>query len=111
IGCPIIGDPKYFEADINWEFPGGIQNRLHLHARRIVIPHPKGGVIDVTAPLPPHMRQSWNLLGFDEASAEEGARARSRRRRRSKLRGPSRPGFRSTVSRSRSCCCSPSRGG
>ncbi len=70
IGCPIIGDPKYFEADTNWEFPGGIQNRLHLHARRIVIPHPDGGTIDVTAPLPPHMRQSWNLLGFDEASAE-----------------------------------------
>jgi len=71
IGCPIIGDPKYFEADQNWEFPGGIQNRLHLHARRIVIPHPDGGTIDVTAPLPPHMRQSWNLLGFDEASAGE----------------------------------------
>lgn len=73
IGCPIIGDPKYFEADTNWEFPGGIQNRLHLHARRIVIPHPEKGVIDVTAPLPPHMRQSWNLLGFDEASAESDA--------------------------------------
>ena len=50
-------------------FPGGIQNRLHLHARRIVIPHPDRGAVDVTAPLPPHMRQSWNLLGFDEASA------------------------------------------
>lgn len=71
IGHPIIGDPKYFEADTNWEFPGGIQNRLHLHARRIVIPHPDGGTIDVTAPLPPHMRQSWNLLGFDDASAED----------------------------------------
>ncbi|QDY99638.1 RluA family pseudouridine synthase [Nitratireductor mangrovi] len=65
IGCPIIGDPKYFEADQNWELPGGIQKRLHLHARRIVIPHPDGGVIDVTAPLPPHMVQSFNLLGFD----------------------------------------------
>ena len=73
IGCPIIGDPKYFEADTNWDFPGGIQNRLHLHARRIRIPHPDGGRIDVTAPLPPHMRQSWALLGFDEASAEEEA--------------------------------------
>ncbi|MER2536448.1 MAG: RluA family pseudouridine synthase [Rhizobiaceae bacterium] len=71
IGCPIIGDSKYFEADTNWEFPGGIQNRLHLHARRIVIPHPDGGTIDVTAPMPPHMKQSWNLLGFDEASAGE----------------------------------------
>ncbi len=65
IGHPIIGDPKYFEADDNWDFPGGMQNKLHLHARRIVIPHPSGGTIDVTAPLPPHMQQSWNLLGFD----------------------------------------------
>lgn len=71
IGNPIIGDPKYFEADTNWEFPGGIQNRLHLHARRIIIPHPDQGKIDVTAPMPPHMRQSWNLIGFDEASADE----------------------------------------
>ncbi|MBO6719895.1 MAG: RluA family pseudouridine synthase [Rhizobiaceae bacterium] len=70
MGCPIIGDPKYFEADQNWEFPGGIQKRLHLHARRIVIPHPDGGKVDVTAPLPAHMVQSWNLLGFDEAQAE-----------------------------------------
>jgi len=71
LGCPIIGDPKYFEADQNWEFPGGMQNRLHLHARRIVIPHPDKGVVDVTADLPPHMKQSWNLLGFDETAAEE----------------------------------------
>lgn len=70
IGCPIIGDPKYFEADQNWDFPGGMQNRLHLHARRIIIPHPDGGAVDVTAPLPQHMRQSWNLLGFDETLAE-----------------------------------------
>ena len=71
LGCPIIGDPKYFEADQNWDFPGGIQNRLHLHARRIRIPHPDRGVIDVTASMPPHMVQSWNLLGFDEASAAD----------------------------------------
>lgn len=71
MGCPIIGDPKYFSADHNWSLPGGMQNRLHLHARRLVIPHPDGGVIDVVAPLPPHMRQSWNMLGFDEASAGE----------------------------------------
>ena len=46
---------------------GGMQNKLHLLARRIVVPHPRGGVIDVSAPLPPHMRQSWSLLGFDAA--------------------------------------------
>jgi len=64
VGNPIIGDPKYFNIE-NWELPGGIQNKLHLLARRIVVPHPRGGVIDISAPLPPHMQQSWNLLGFD----------------------------------------------
>lgn len=66
IGHPILGDPKYFDADINWSLPGGMQNRLHLHARHIDIPHPDGGRLRVTAPLPPHMVQSWNLLGFEE---------------------------------------------
>jgi len=77
IGHPIVGDPKYFARE-NWELPGGMQNRLHLLARRIAVPHPRGGVIDVTAPLPPHMLQSWNLLGLDatrydpiEAAPEE----------------------------------------
>ncbi|TAK49164.1 MAG: RluA family pseudouridine synthase [Xanthobacteraceae bacterium] len=63
---PIVGDPKYFNKE-NWQLPGGIQQRLHLLARRIVIPHPRHGVIDATAPLPPHMLQSWNLLGLDAA--------------------------------------------
>ena len=71
IGHPIIGDPKYFEADQNWEFPGGLQNKLHLHARRIRIPNPSGGMLDVTAPLSPHMQQSWNLLGFDMSEIDE----------------------------------------
>jgi 23S rRNA pseudouridine955/2504/2580 synthase len=64
IGHPIVGDPKYFTKE-NWELPGGIQDKLHLLARRIVVPHPRGGTIDVSAPLPPHMQQTWNLLGFD----------------------------------------------
>ena len=64
VGHPIVGDPKYFSKE-NWELPGGMQNRLHLLARRIVVPHPRGGTIDITAPLPPHMQQSWNLIGLD----------------------------------------------
>jgi 23S rRNA pseudouridine955/2504/2580 synthase len=72
IGHPIIGDPKYFDVR-DWELPGGMQNKLHLHARRIVMPHPSGGRIDVTAPLSPHMQQSWNLLGFEvDADAAKG---------------------------------------
>jgi 23S rRNA pseudouridine955/2504/2580 synthase len=64
VGNPIVGDPKYFNIE-NWQLPGGIQDKLHLLARRIAVPHPRGGVIDVSAPLPPHIQQSWNLLGFD----------------------------------------------
>ena len=64
IAHPVIGDAKYFSRE-NWELPGGMQNRLHLLARRIAVAHPRAGVIDVTAPLPPHMQQSWNLLGLD----------------------------------------------
>jgi 23S rRNA pseudouridine955/2504/2580 synthase len=70
IGHPIVGDPKYFDIE-NWELPGGIQNRLHLLARRIVIPHPKGGTLDVSAPLPQHMQQSFAVLGFDARSGDE----------------------------------------
>lgn len=70
IGHPIIGDPRYFDIE-NYELAGGIQNRLHLLARRLTIPHPAGGgTIDVTAPLPPHMVQSWNLLGFETTGGD-----------------------------------------
>ena len=73
IGNPIIGDPKYGllaktdprRTDPLQMIPDGIENKLHLLARRLILPHPKGGMIDVTAPLPPHMKQSWDLLGFD----------------------------------------------
>jgi 23S rRNA pseudouridine955/2504/2580 synthase len=73
IGCPIVGDPKYGHGDEdsyrrkdpNRNLPAGVENKLHLLARRLILPHPKGGVLDVTAPLPPHMKKSWDLFGFD----------------------------------------------
>jgi 23S rRNA-/tRNA-specific pseudouridylate synthase len=61
---PIIGDPKYFEADTNWDFPGGLQNKLHLHARRIVIPHPDAA--RSTSPRP--CRRTWCRRGTCSAS-------------------------------------------
>lgn len=64
IGHPIVGDNKY-EGDINMPAEN-IEKKLHLHARRLVIPHPRtGDKIDVSAPLPPHMQATWDLLGFD----------------------------------------------
>jgi 23S rRNA pseudouridine955/2504/2580 synthase len=64
IGHPIVGDNKYGGDK---DLPGGIEAKLHLHARRLVLPHPVPGEprIDVTAPLPEHMRRAWELLGLD----------------------------------------------
>ncbi|MDE2403743.1 MAG: RluA family pseudouridine synthase [Sphingomonadales bacterium] len=65
IGHPIIGDGKYGGPDAF--LSGSISRKLHLHARRLVIDLPEGGMLDVTAPLPEHMAQSLTQLGFDEA--------------------------------------------
>ncbi len=74
IGHPIIGDPKYMgkmaandprRTDPLRAVPAEIERKLHLVARRLVLPHPKGGTLDVTAPLPPHMQKTFDLFGFD----------------------------------------------
>ncbi|MBT5072412.1 MAG: RluA family pseudouridine synthase [Kordiimonadaceae bacterium] len=63
LNTPILGDGKYAakEAFID----GPISKKLHLHARSIEIDHPDGGILSVQAPLPTHMRESWNLFDFD----------------------------------------------
>ncbi len=64
IGHPIVGDNKYEGTETLAD--SGIEAKLHLHARRLVIPHPSNrDKIDVTAPLPDHMLKSWALLGLD----------------------------------------------
>jgi 23S rRNA pseudouridine955/2504/2580 synthase len=65
IGHPILGDNKYEGQGVLAN--SGIEAKLHLHARRLVIVHPIKGEpkIDVTAPLPEHMRKAWQLLGLD----------------------------------------------
>jgi 23S rRNA pseudouridine955/2504/2580 synthase len=73
IGHPIIGDPKYnrrpgndpARSDPLRAVPPGLEPKLHLLARRLILPHPRGGTIDVTAPLPEHMRHSFAMFGFD----------------------------------------------
>ena len=64
LGTPIIGDPRYFNIE-NWQGAPGLSEGLHLHARRIAIPLRNGKRLDIAAPLPPHMRQSFDALGFD----------------------------------------------
>jgi len=68
LGHPILGDEKY-QGD--WDLPPGIESKLHLHARRISFPHPCGeGVVDVTAPLPPHMVRAIAAFGFEARDAD-----------------------------------------
>lgn len=68
IGTPILGDGKY--AGQEAFLSGGVEvpRSLHLHARRIVLPHPNGGQLDVTAPLPEHMRPAFDYFGFEKNS-------------------------------------------
>jgi 23S rRNA pseudouridine955/2504/2580 synthase len=73
LGAPILGDVKYGETRNN-DSRGerntavvegeGLGAGLHLHARRIALPHPAGGRLIVEAPLPAHMQASFDTLGF-----------------------------------------------
>ena len=69
IGAPIVGDFKYGGTDAKGK--GAIPDKLHLHARVIDIAHPDGGRLRVVAPLPEHMRATWELLGFDPDDTRE----------------------------------------
>jgi 23S rRNA pseudouridine955/2504/2580 synthase len=64
LGTPILGDPRYFRIE-NWEAPEALGQGLHLHARRITLPLRSGKTLDVSAPLPPHMLETFAALGFD----------------------------------------------
>jgi 23S rRNA pseudouridine955/2504/2580 synthase len=65
LGTPILGDGKYGGREAQIAGFGGGRSRLHLHARAIELPHPAGGVLRVTAPLPAFMRETWRFLGFE----------------------------------------------
>ena len=63
IGTPIVADGKYGgDKELGVE---GIEMKLHLHAHRLIVPRAKGESLDVTAPMPAHMRDTWELLGLD----------------------------------------------
>ena len=66
IGAPILGDRKYGAGAEPIDGPPPV-NRLMLHARRLVLPGPKGASVTVTAPLDTDMRAQWSFWGFDEA--------------------------------------------
>jgi 23S rRNA pseudouridine955/2504/2580 synthase len=59
--APIVGDSMYGGEGSRVE---GLPEKLHLHARRLSFPHPQGGVLTLEAELPPHMRESFRIMGF-----------------------------------------------
>ncbi|ARE39492.1 Ribosomal large subunit pseudouridine synthase C [Rhodovulum sp. P5] len=75
IGHPIVGDGKYGGSGQEnlgdgWgaQLGGEISRKLHLHARHLRLTHPvTGAVLTLTAPLPPHMQRTWDMLGWDPA--------------------------------------------
>jgi 23S rRNA pseudouridine955/2504/2580 synthase len=77
IGAPILGDVKYAEPDQNNAFAAtvtGLSDALHLHARRLRLPHPAGGILEVEADPPPHMRETFRTLGFSAPPARAARR-------------------------------------
>jgi 23S rRNA pseudouridine955/2504/2580 synthase len=79
IKAPILGDEKYEEPDQNMAFSAlveGLSTDLHLHARRLVLPHPAGGTLEIEANLPPHMANTFKTLGFHAPPAQPSRRLR-----------------------------------
>jgi len=81
LGTPILGDAKYgIERNTDERGPRnaalveGLPAQLHLHARRLVLPHPAGGAVEAEAELPPHMRETFRMLGFSAPSAQAARR-------------------------------------
>ena len=79
IGHPIIGDGKYGGSGQEnmgdgWgaQLGGLISKKLHLHARTMAFAHPATDKpIVIHAPLPDHMAQSWDTLGWEDSFADE----------------------------------------
>ncbi|MBL4756501.1 MAG: RluA family pseudouridine synthase [Rhizobiales bacterium] len=70
IGHGVVGDRKYRNPEL--ETGAYIPEGMQLHARRLTLPHPSGGTLDITAPLPPHMAAAWKYLEFDTGDAPGG---------------------------------------
>ncbi|MGH6991847.1 MAG: RluA family pseudouridine synthase [Caulobacteraceae bacterium] len=66
IGHPILGDRKYGD-EASRSLGRGL--KLQLHARRLILPHPQGGLIDVSAPPGTEFARGMARFGFEAGSA------------------------------------------
>ncbi len=62
MGYAILGDHKY---TCDREVPEGVSKGLHLHARAIRLPRRHGKPIEVIAPMPTHMQDTFDVLGYN----------------------------------------------
>ncbi len=77
LGHPILGDGKYGGSGQEnlgdgWGagVGGDLSRKLHLHARTLIVEHPvTKSLLTLTAPLPPHMQQTWDYLGWNPKDA------------------------------------------
>ena len=64
IGCPILGDRKYGGEEALLSAIADAR-RLHLHARRLTLPHPSGkGTLRLQAEPPAHFKRTVEAFGF-----------------------------------------------
>lgn len=64
IGCPILGDRKYGGEEALLSAVAD-SRRLHLHARRLTLPHPSGkGTLRLQAEPPAHFKRTLDAFGF-----------------------------------------------
>ena len=63
IGCPIVGDDRYFGAERK-RF-ASLGDKLHLHAYKIDLSRLYNKKLIITAPLPAHFKDSLNALGIN----------------------------------------------
>ena len=64
VGVPVADDAVYGKRE-----PGG---RQLLHAYQLAIPHPAGGTLTVTAPIPPDMDRAMRAIGADAEAVKFG---------------------------------------
>ncbi len=67
IGHCILGDPKYADQ-ASIELSVGL--KLQLHARRLTLPHPGGGVLVIEAPISAELKAGFDRFGFDWRDAD-----------------------------------------
>lgn len=78
MGHPIMGDGKYGGSGQEnlgdgWGAGAGgiISRKLHLHARSLTFEHPiTKAIVELTAPLPDHMAQTWDNVGWEPSFAD-----------------------------------------